>query len=621
MTTVLPRVSVLMPTFEQPAFLRRALESLLAQTLTTWELLIVDDGSEDQTEAAVRPYLADPRIDYHGLPSNGGLGAALNVAMARASAPFIAYLPSDDLFDADHLASLIACLDCHPDATLAFSGIRYEYRVPGKGVLSDETSSGQIEGRPLQLAQVMHRATDARWMERDELVTDDLDRMFWMKLRKAGGFVGTGRVSCEWVDHPLQRHKIVQEPLGGINPYRSRYRVRNPLKFHTSRGNFIDEVEHYKRFRERPDTPPAADGLKILLVGELAFNPERVLALEERGHQLYGLWTPDGHWFNTVGPMPFGHVTDLPRADWRRAVRQLKPDIMYALLNWEAVPFAHQVLSESADVPFVWHLKEGPFDCIANGTWPLLLDLHTRSDGQIYSSPEMRDWFCTIDPRGVGTGRSFVLDGDLPKGDWFTADRSPRVGESDGQIHTVVPGGPIGITPQLVSDLATRGIHLHFYGDFHRGVFGSWSDEVRRAAPEHFHVHPQVNQDQWVSELSAYDAGWLHLLRSRNEGDLRRATWADLNYPARIPTLLSAGLPLIQYAQDGAVVATESLARQRDIGLFFSAADDLAEQLRDTETMGRLRNNAWLQRNQFTFDEHADRLVQFFREIINGRRS
>ena len=56
------------------------------------------------------------------------------------------------------------------------------------------------------------------------------------------------------------------------------------------------------------------DDLKILLVGELAYNAERVLALEERGHKLYGLWTPEPYWWNTVGPLPFGHVEDIPRA-------------------------------------------------------------------------------------------------------------------------------------------------------------------------------------------------------------------------------------------------------------------------------------------------------------------
>lgn len=88
--------------------------------------------------------------------------------------------------------------------------------------------------------------------------------------------------------------------------------MSQPLRYHSTVGNFTDEVAQYACFRDRPDTPPAADGLRILLVGELAYNADRVLALEERGHRLYGLWMRDPSWYTTVGPLPFGHVEDLP---------------------------------------------------------------------------------------------------------------------------------------------------------------------------------------------------------------------------------------------------------------------------------------------------------------------
>src|SRR5204862_2099801 len=125
----------------------------------------------------------------------------------------------------------------------------------------------------LQLVQVVHRRTDHRWVERRELVSDDLERLFWRRLRSRGAFIGTGQVSAEWVDHPGQMTKTIREPIGGINPYRQRYRVREPMRFHSTVGDEIDEITRYARFRDRPDTPVATDGLRILLVGELAYNP------------------------------------------------------------------------------------------------------------------------------------------------------------------------------------------------------------------------------------------------------------------------------------------------------------------------------------------------------------
>jgi len=601
------RVSVLMPTFDQSSYIPRALESLAIQTFADWELLIIDDASSDGTADVLRDWISDPRIRLHRLRENSGFAAALNIGLDLARGELIAYLPSDDCYYREHLTSLVRCLDSHADAILAYSGIRFHQR---------NGACGKIPGLPLQLVQVMHRRVDLRWIEREQLVTDDLDRLFWSGLRERGPECGTGRITCEWVEHPAQHRKAVLEPLGGgLNPYRARYGVRHPLRFHSTAGNFVDEVEHYRRFRERPDTPAADGGLKILLVGELAFNPERVLALEERGHRLYGLWTPKPWWFNTVGPLPFGHVQDLPRETWREEIRRLGVDIIYALLNWQAVPFAHSVLSAEPGIPFVWHFKEGPWLCMEHGMWPQLVDLHTRSGGQIYSSPEEKDWFANAVP-GTRDGLAIALDGDLPKRDWFTGERSPRLSEEDGEFHTVVPGRPVGLPPVRLREMAAEKIHLHFYGDIQQSGWRRWIEEARAFGPGHLHLHKNVGPDRWVEEFSRYDAGWLHFLRSRNKGDIGQAFWDDLNYPARMSTLAAAGLPLIQYDNARSIVASQSLSRRLDVGVFCKSIAELGERLRDTKRMDEIRENMWRERRRFTFDDHADRLVEFFRTVI-----
>ena len=605
-----PRISVLMPTYDQAHFIRRAIASLRAQTLIDWELIIIDDGSSDGAYDITRPDRDDPRCSYHRSEENRGLGAALNLALAHARAPYVAYLPSDDLYYPAHLAALAAALERDPSVVLAYSGLRHH---------SHRHDRGQIDGLALQLVQVAHRKTEDRWVERDELVTDDLERMFWSRLRRRGDFAASGDVTCEWVDHPRQRHKLIRESLGGgVNRYRSHFQVRQPLRFQSTEGDPLDEGALYRRFRARPDSTPAPDRLRILIVGELAFNPERVLALEERGHKLYGLWTPDGVGFNTVGPLPFGHVEDLPRSGWREAIRRVRPDVIYALLNWHAVPFAHRVLLDTPGVPFVWHFKESPFACLERGLWPQLVDLHTRSDGQIYTSPEMQDWFETALPGHVKHDRALVLDGDLPKRDWFTPDRQPRRSRADGEIHTVVTGRPFGIHPHTMAGLAQAGIHMHFYGPTWGPWWQDWIAQTRRVASGYLHVHPTVRQPDWVFELSQYDAGWLHMFKSTNGGDVSRANWDDLNYPARLSTLIAAGLPLIQPDHGDAIVATASLARRLQIGVTFSDFEHLRVHLADEQLLARLRENAWRQREQFSFDHHADRLVAFFRRVIGA---
>ena len=120
----LPKVSVLMPTFKHAAFIRRALESLRAQTFEDWELVIVDDGSPDDTQRIVAPYLDDSRIQYTRLARNGGLGAALNLATSQARGRYLAYLPSDDVYYPEHLDQLVAVLDSQPEVHLAYGGVR-----------------------------------------------------------------------------------------------------------------------------------------------------------------------------------------------------------------------------------------------------------------------------------------------------------------------------------------------------------------------------------------------------------------------------------------------------------------------------------------------------------------
>jgi hypothetical protein len=171
-----------------------------------------------------------------------------------------------------------------------------------------------------------------------------------------------------------------------------------------------------------------------------------------------------------------------------------------------------------------------------------------------------------------------------------------------------------------VGELADAGIHLHFYGDFVQGQWIDWIERALPLAPGHLHLHPNVDQRGWVTEFSQYDAGWLHFLPSDNGGEIRRATWDDLNLPARMATYAAAGLPMILADNSRSVVATQSLAASLDIGVFATDIADLAAKLRDSTRMAEIRANVWRHRDRFTFDHHADRLIAFFRSVIAMRR-
>ncbi|MGY1734462.1 glycosyltransferase family 2 protein [Geodermatophilus sp. SYSU D00684] len=591
-----PRVAVLVPVHDQAAFLPRALESLLAQEETAWEAVVVDDGSREPVAVP-----ADPRLRLVRTDDNRGLGAALNRALDETTAPVVAYLPADDVWFPAHLATL---LDALADDGVALA--RADLDEPADPPYA-------------QLVQVAHRRTGDRWTERGELETDDLDRLMWSRVTAYGTTTGTGRVTCAWTRHPGQRSRAIRESSdGGLNVFRSRYRVAGPLRFASTDGGETDEVVRYARFRERAH-PPSPDGLRVLVVGELAFNPERVLALAERGHSLTGLWTTDGLGDSTVGPLPFGHVPDLDRDRWRDGVRALAPDVVWAQLNWRAVPFAHAVRQAFPDLPFVWHFKEAPQRSVVRGEWPLLADLVCGADACLFATEEERDWFALALSGRVDPARLGVLDGDLPKRDWLDAPFSPRLSDADGQPHAVLAGRPSGLDLDWVLALADRGVHTHLYGQVRapgaKGSWTGWLDEALARAPGFVHVHPAVGPEDWVRELSRHDAGWLHRFDSANGGDLRRAGWDDLNSPARLPVYLAAGLPLLQRANPGSLVSVERVLRADGTGLFYRSADDVAAALHAELGTRAGHAAAVAARERHVFDAHADRLVDLFRSI------
>ena len=100
-----PYFSIVIPTYNRADLIGLTLDSVLAQEFTAWEMLIVDDGSKDNTAAVLRPYLVDSRIEY--LPKvNEERGVARNYGLARAIGQYVLFLDSDDRFHPEHLATL-----------------------------------------------------------------------------------------------------------------------------------------------------------------------------------------------------------------------------------------------------------------------------------------------------------------------------------------------------------------------------------------------------------------------------------------------------------------------------------------------------------------------------------
>jgi glycosyltransferase involved in cell wall biosynthesis len=105
-----PTISIVMPTFDRLQFVPAALDSVFAQTLTDWELIIADDGSADATRDYLRKMAERPRVRVLWLEHSGRPAVASNAAIREARGEYVAFLDSDDLWLPEKLARQIASL-------------------------------------------------------------------------------------------------------------------------------------------------------------------------------------------------------------------------------------------------------------------------------------------------------------------------------------------------------------------------------------------------------------------------------------------------------------------------------------------------------------------------------
>ncbi len=113
-----PRVSVLIPTFNRAIYILLAVNSVLAQTFSDLEVIVVDDGSTDRTADKLHE-ISDPRVHYI-YQNNRGVAAALNTACRAARGEYLARLDSDDIMLPNHLAELVPILDTDRELALVY---------------------------------------------------------------------------------------------------------------------------------------------------------------------------------------------------------------------------------------------------------------------------------------------------------------------------------------------------------------------------------------------------------------------------------------------------------------------------------------------------------------------
>ncbi|MBO4602727.1 MAG: glycosyltransferase [Salinivirgaceae bacterium] len=126
-------ISVIIPTYNRAAFLPKAIESVLAQTYTDWELIVVDDGSTDNTREVVSKY-SDKRITYI-YQENSERSAARNNGIAHAKGNYICFLDSDNYMLPNRLEKIVECIASENKTACYYTDIEYVNEQRGSKTL------------------------------------------------------------------------------------------------------------------------------------------------------------------------------------------------------------------------------------------------------------------------------------------------------------------------------------------------------------------------------------------------------------------------------------------------------------------------------------------------------
>ena len=218
-----PSLSIIIPTYNHANFLGIALDSVRGQTFVDWEVIVVNNFSEDDTVAVVGSY-DDPRIRLVNFANHGIIAAARNHGLSHTEAPFVAFLDSDDFW---YPAKLKRCMEklaqgydlvCHSEV---WAGPGKRRRIVHYGPESRATYEGLLlDGNCISTSAVVVRR---EWLERvgdfsiqPEFVTAE-DYELWLKLACNGAKIGfVDEVLGEYLIHEGNQSRVALRNMHAV---------------------------------------------------------------------------------------------------------------------------------------------------------------------------------------------------------------------------------------------------------------------------------------------------------------------------------------------------------------------------------------------------------------------
>lgn len=212
----MPLFSIVMPTYNRALTIGRAIESVIAQTFTDWELIVVDDGSVDDTKAVVAQY-GDERIRYI-YQENAERSAARNNGINNAQGDYICFIDSDDYYFDNHLFAFYSFLKEHNFPTALVFG---QTCVDLDGVVSQEPFTAKPTEKPTEFFIVNIVGVPRTCISRSILLEEQFDpairigedMVLWTRIARKYPFYYIPDYTQAYVEHTGRSVSASEKPF------------------------------------------------------------------------------------------------------------------------------------------------------------------------------------------------------------------------------------------------------------------------------------------------------------------------------------------------------------------------------------------------------------------------
>jgi glycosyltransferase involved in cell wall biosynthesis len=252
----MPQISVIIPTYNCAQYLPEAVDSVLAQTYSDYEIIVIDDGSTDNTNEVIKPYIERKLVRYIR-QENGGPGSARNCGHTHSNGQFIAFLDSDDAMTPDSLEKRISLALSSPEIDFIFSDYYYQLAPESENIAFREWSlwdNRHIEWRETPYGRILSSGQYKRIFELAFYIWTGTVLYRKSALEKVGPFKIKmfGHEDTDMWLRFLKKCRVgyIDAPLAYYKQYRSNLTVRNPLKYAQDRLLFLCPLLNEERDNE-----------------------------------------------------------------------------------------------------------------------------------------------------------------------------------------------------------------------------------------------------------------------------------------------------------------------------------------------------------------------------------